>query len=107
MSGFEKFLSVHSVSAFGCYGSLFGGRFVGMLRAMFNDVGRRIHVNPFNSDNVKGWVRSCAKEQQRRRVRVKQAQPTPTHLSMLVKEIMFRLALSPLPTPSSPNILLR
>ena len=70
--------------------------YVGQLRAVFNDLGRRFHHNPCDSPDVKGWVKACAKEQQSHRVPIKQAKPTfSTHLRLLVKEIMFRLASLP------------
>ena len=70
--------------------------YVGMLRALFNDLGRRFHMNPCDSSEVKTWVKGCAKEQQRHRVPVKQARPVfSTHLRLLVKEIMFRVASLP------------
>ena len=70
--------------------------YVGMLRALFNDLGRRFHHNPCDSVDVKSWVKACAKEQQRHRVPIKQARPTfSTHLRLLVKEIMFRIASLP------------
>ena len=67
--------------------------YVGMLRAIFNSIGRFGKSNPCDSDDVKSWVKACALEQQRHRVPVKQARPTfSTHLRLLVKEIMLQLA---------------
>ena len=76
--------------------------YVGMLRAIFNSVGCFGKSNPCDSEDVKGWVKACALEQQRHRVPVKQARPTfSTHLRLLVKEIMLQLASLP---PSAPFI---
>ena len=64
--------------------------YVGMLRSIFNNAGRRLVDNPCDSSDVKEWVKACALEQQRHHVPVKQALPTfTTHLRLLVKEIMF------------------
>ena len=76
--------------------------YVGMLRAIFNDVNRRRHDNPCDSRDVKQWVTAYAREQQRHRVPVTQARPTfSTHLRLLVKEIRLRLALL---SPSEPFV---
>ena len=78
--------------------------YVGMLRAVFNAAGRRGHLNPCDSEDVKGWVKASALEQQRHRVPVKQARPVfSTHLRLLVKEIMFRLAELPAGEPFFPH----
>lgn len=78
--------------------------YVGQLRAVFNSIGRRNHENPCDSEDIKGWVKACAREQQRRRVPVKQARPVfSTHLRLLVKEIMFRLAGLPAGEPLFPR----
>ena len=78
--------------------------YVGMLRSIFNNAGRRLVDNPCDSSDVKGWVKACALEQQRHRVPVKQALPTfTTHLRLLVKEIMFRLASLPSCEPFFPT----
>ena len=78
--------------------------YVGMLRSIFNDSGRRFHMNPCDSHDVKAWVKSCAKEQQQRRVPIKQAKPTfSTHLRLLVAEISFRLASLPKDGPFFPD----
>ena len=78
--------------------------YVGMLRAIFNDNGRRFHHNPCDSVDVKNWVKACAREQQKHRVPVKQAKPTfSTHLRLLVKEIMYRLASLPSDAPFLPD----
>ena len=78
--------------------------YVGQLRAVFNALGRRDKDNPCDTEEVKGWVKASAKEQQRHRVPVKQARPTfSTHLRLLVKEIMYRLALLPSSAPLFPQ----
>ena len=78
--------------------------YVGQLRAVFNALGRVGAANPCSSDEVKGWVRACALEQRRHRVPVKQAKPTfSTHLRLLVKEIMLRLATLPAGEPFLPD----
>ena len=71
--------------------------YIGMLRTIFNKMGRCDPDNPCDSAEVKGWLKGCEREQQRHRVPVTQAKPTfSTHLRLLVKDIMFRLAsLSP------------
>ena len=77
--------------------------YVDMLRAIFN-VGRWFAENPCDDSEVKGWVKAYAKEQQRHRVPIKQAHPTfSTHLRLLVKEIMFRLASLPADEPFFPS----
>ena len=74
--------------------------YVGQLRAVFNAIGRVGAANPCASEDVKSWVRACALEQRRHRVPVKQAKPTfSTHLRLLVKEIMLRLAGIPAGAP--------
>ena len=78
--------------------------YVGMLRAIFNAVGRRDASNPCDSVEVKDWVKACAKEQQRHRVPVKQARPVfSPHLRLLVKEIELRLASLPHGGPLFPE----
>ena len=78
--------------------------YVGMLRAVFNSIGRYGKSNPCDSDDVKGWVKACALEQQRHRVPVKQARPTfSTHLRLLVKEIMLQLTNLPSAEPFLPR----
>ena len=78
--------------------------YVGMLRAVFNAVGRRDAANPCDSLEVKDWVRACSKEQQRHRVPVKQARPVfSPHLRLLVKEIELRLAGLPVDAPLFPD----
>ena len=75
-----------------------------MLRAVFNAVGRRDAANPCDSQDVKNWVKACAKEQQRHRVPVRQARPLfSTHLRLLVKEIELRLAGFPRDEPLFPH----
>ena len=70
--------------------------YVGMLCAIFNSLGRLDSLNPCNTDNVKGWVRVCALEQQRHRVPVKQARPVfSMRLRLLVRKIKFRLSRLP------------
>ena len=78
--------------------------YVGMLRAIFNDSGRRFHLNPCDSHDVKAWVKSYAREQQRSRVPIKQAKPSfSTHLRLLVAEIDKRFALLPWGGPFFPD----
>ena len=78
--------------------------YVGMLQAVFNDIGRREHLNPCASADVRNWVKACAREQQRHRVPVKQANPTfSTHLRLLVVEIKLRLSALPSGEPFVPN----
>ena len=78
--------------------------YVGMLRAVFNSIGRRGFYNPCDSDDVKGWVKASAIEQRRHRVPIKQARPMfSTHMRLLVKEIMLRLANLPQNEPFFPN----
>ena len=78
--------------------------YVGMLRAVFNSIGRRGATNPCDTEDVKGWVRACALEQQRHRVPVRQAKPVfSTHLRLLVREIELRLARLPTDTPFLPE----
>ena len=67
--------------------------YIGMLRAGFNDLGRRGAANPCDSRVVKDWLSAYRKEQLRHHVPVKQARPVfSTHIRLLVKEIDFRLA---------------
>ena len=67
--------------------------YIGMLRAVFNDLGRRGAANPCDSRVVKDWLKACRMEQLRHHVPVKQARPVfSTHLRLLVREIDFRLA---------------
>ena len=63
-----------------------------MLRSSFNDLGRRFHLNPCDSFDIKAWVKSCAKEQQQRRVPIKQAKPTFSTHWLIVSEISYRLS---------------
>ena len=78
--------------------------YVGRLRAVFNNLGRRFLHSPCDSADVKGWVEGYAKERRRRRVPVAQAKPTfSTHLRLLVKEIMYRLASLPLDVAFLPS----
>ena len=67
--------------------------YVGMLRAIFRDMGRVGHANPCDSCDVKSWVKACEKEQQRHRVPINQAKPTfSTHLRMFVMSAELKLA---------------
>ena len=67
--------------------------YIGMIRAIFNSIGRRGVDNPCDSEEVKGWLKACEVEQRRHRVPIKQAQPIfSTHLRLLVNEIQLRLA---------------
>ena len=95
-----------SSSACGCPRHLAAGTvdsYIGMLRAVFNHVGRvdkyspgNRRSNPCDSHEVKDWLKSNEKEQRRHRVPVKQANPTfSPHLRLLVKEIDSRLARLP------------
>ena len=78
--------------------------YVGQLRAVFNNVGRRGFANPCDSVDVKGWVKACAKEQARHRVPVKQATPIfSPQLQLLVKEIDLRGAQLPADAPFLPS----
>ena len=78
--------------------------YVGQLRAVFNSIGRRHFFNPCDSVEVKGWVKACAKEQQRHRVPVKQATPIfSTHLRDIVAAITLRLAELPASAPFLPD----
>ena len=75
-----------------------------MLGSIFNDSGRQFHLNPCDLQDVKAWVNSCAKEQQQRRVLIKQAKPTfSTHLRLLVAEINYHLASLPRGGPFFPD----
>ena len=70
--------------------------YVGQLRAVFNSVGRHGRSNPCDSDDVKNWVKACAKEQQRHRVPVKQAKPTfSIQLRLLIQKIDYEEAVLP------------
>lgn len=78
--------------------------YIGMLRALFNDLGRRFHNNPCDSSEVKNWLKACAKEQQQHRVPVKQATPIfSPQLRALVAEILQRIANLPPGSPYMPG----
>ena len=100
-------LGASGVFACGCPRRLAAGTvdsYVGMLRAIFNAVGRHGHANPCDSEEVKGWVKASLLEQQRHRVPVKQARPVfSTHLRLLAREIEFRLSQLPVGGPFFPD----
>ena len=78
--------------------------YFGMLRALFNDIGRRFFQNPCDLTVVKSWVKACAKEQQLHHVPIMQARLIfSTHLRLLFKEIMFRIASLPPGSPFLPS----
>ena len=67
--------------------------YIGMLRAIFRDMGRLGPSNPCDSCDVKSWLKACEKEQQRHRVPITQAKPTfSTHLRMFVMAAKLKMA---------------